>query len=61
MSKFGLEGEVNPQVFETLLRGELSTGDHVGGQSHAHRTGIDLTLSMPKCWSLIALVGGDST
>lgn len=57
--QLGLEGEVDPQVFEALLRGELPTGERVGGKSHAHRAGVDLTFSMPKSWSLIALVGGD--
>ena len=57
--QLGLEGEVDPQVFEALLRGELTTGERIGGKSHAHRAGVDLTFSMPKSWSLIALVGGD--
>ena len=57
--QLGLEGEVDPKVFEALLRGELPTGDRVGGKSTVHRAGVDLTFSMPKSWSLIALVGGD--
>ena len=58
-ARLGLEGGVDPKIFEALLRGELPTGERVGGGTRAHRAGVDLTFSMPKTWSLIALVGGD--
>jgi conjugative relaxase-like TrwC/TraI family protein len=54
----GLSGNVDPKTFEVLLRGELPDGSRVGREG-IHRAGIDLTFSMPKSWSLIALVGGD--
>ena len=57
--RLGLEGQIDAQVFEALLRGELPTGERVGIEGR-HRAGMDLTFSMPKSWSLIGLVGGDT-
>lgn len=54
----GLTGRIDPKVFEALLQGRLPDGSRVGREG-IHRAGIDLTFSMPKSWSLIALVGGD--
>jgi len=54
----GLTGKVDPRTFEALLHGKLPDGSRVGREG-IHRAGIDLTFSMPKSWSLIALVGGD--
>ena len=54
----GLAGEVDQQRFEALLTGELPDGSRVGTPDR-HRAGIDLTFSLPKSWSLLALVGGD--
>lgn len=54
----GLTGKVDPKTFEALLQGRLPEGSRVGRED-IHRAGIDLTFSMPKSWSLIALVGGD--
>lgn len=54
----GLSGRVDPKVFEALLEGRLPDGKRVGREG-IHRAGIDLTFSMPKSWSLIALIGGD--
>ncbi|NNM78041.1 conjugative relaxase [Sphingomonas sp. ID1715] len=54
----GLTGKVEKDSFETLLRGELPDGSRVGVAGR-HRSGIDLTFSLPKSWSLLALVGGD--
>ena len=56
----GLEGEVDPKQFEALLRGELPDGTRIGSAGRPHRAGVDLTFSLPKSWSLLALVGGDS-
>jgi conjugative relaxase-like TrwC/TraI family protein len=54
----GLTGRVDPRTFEALLQGRLPDGSRVGREG-IHRAGIDLTFSLPKSWSLIALVGGD--
>lgn len=54
----GLAGKVDKDSFEALLRGELPDGSRVGTAGR-HRAGIDLTFSLPKSWSLLALVGGD--
>ena len=54
----GLTGKVDPKTFEALLQGRLPDGSRVGREG-IHRAGIDLTFSLPKSWSLIALVGGD--
>lgn len=58
--KLGLAGQVDAKAFEAVLRGFLPDGSRVGSDNRAHRPGTDLTFSMPKSWSLIALVGGDS-
>ena len=54
----GLTGQVDAKVFDRLLKGELPNGTRVGRENH-HRSGTDLTFSMPKSWSILALVGGD--
>lgn len=54
----GLAGPVDQRTFEAVLSGELPTGVRVGVVDR-HRPGIDLTFSLPKSWSLLALVGGD--
>ncbi len=58
--RLGLAGAVAPRAFEALLRGELPDGTTVGRAGQLHRAGVDLTFSLPKSWSLLALVGGDS-
>ncbi len=55
----GLEGRVEAKAFDALLRGELPDGTRVGNPGQPHRPGTDLTFSLPKSWSLLALVGGD--
>ena len=57
--KLGLTGRVETKVFDALLRGELPEGAQVGNPGQAHRPGTDLTFSLPKSWSLLALVGKD--
>lgn len=57
--KLGLSGEVDPKLFEAVLKGFLPDGSRVGSDGREHRAGTDLTFSMPKSWSLLALVGGD--
>ncbi|TVV72753.1 MobF family relaxase [Sphingomonas solaris] len=54
----GLEGKVYQDRFEALLGGRLPDGTQVGTPDR-HRAGVDLTFSLPKSWSLLALVGGD--
>ncbi|WP_156680481.1 MobF family relaxase [Sphingomonas profundi] len=54
----GLEGKVDKDRFEALLEGRLPDGTQVGLPDR-HRAGMDLTFSLPKSWSLLALVGGD--
>lgn len=55
----GLTGSVDARQFEAVLKGLLPDGSRVGSDNRAHRAGTDLTFSMPKSWSVLALVGGD--
>ena len=57
--RLGLEGRVDAKAFDALLRGELPDGTSVGNSGQAHRPGTDLTFSVPKSWSLLALIGKD--
>lgn len=57
--ELGLLGEVDPKIFEAVLKGFLPDGSRLGSDKREHRAGTDLTFSMPKSWSLLALVGGD--
>jgi conjugative relaxase-like TrwC/TraI family protein len=54
----GLSGQVDKETFEALLNGALPNGEQVGSPER-RRAGVDLTFSLPKSWSLLALVGGD--
>lgn len=56
----GLEGQVDAKTFGAVLKGFLPDGSRLGSDNKPHRPGTDLTFSMPKSWSLIALVGGDT-
>ena len=55
----GLSGQVDAKAFDALLSGRLPGAIQVGNPNQAHRPGTDLTFSLPKSWSLLALVGGD--
>lgn len=55
----GLDGEVEKQPFQDLLKGQLPDGMLVN-QVEGRRIGLDLTFSMPKSASVLALVGGDA-
>ncbi|QWC57772.1 conjugative relaxase [Erythrobacter sp. 3-20A1M] len=55
----GLRGVIEASQFEAVLNGMLPDGSRVGSDNRAHRAGTDLTFSMPKSWSILALVGGD--
>jgi len=54
-----LTGTVEARSFEAILRGELPHGGCIGREGAEHRAGTDLTFSLPKSWSLLALVGKD--
>lgn len=54
----GLEGQVERDSFEGVLNGKLPDGEMVG-QVEGRRLGLDLTFSMPKSASILALVSGD--
>ncbi len=54
----GLSGAVEKEAFEKILNGELPSGEKVG-QVENRRLGIDMTFSMPKSASILALVSGD--
>jgi conjugative relaxase-like TrwC/TraI family protein len=56
----GLEGQIDAKTFGAVLKGFLPDGSRLGSDNKPHRPGTDLTFSMPKSWSLIALVGGDT-
>ena len=57
--RMGLSGTVDARAFEAILRGELPNGERIGHQGQYHRAGTDLTFSLPKSWSLLALIGKD--
>lgn len=57
--ELGFVGTVEAKQFEAVLKGLLPDGSRVGSDNRAHRAGTDLTFSMPKSWSILALVGGD--
>ena len=53
------DGRIEAKQFEAVLKGFLPDGSRVGSDNRSHRAGTDLTFSMPKSWSILALVGGD--
>lgn len=58
----GLQGDVDPEEFMALLRGELSDGTRIGTNrkgARQHTPGFDLTMSAPKSVSVLGLVVGD--
>jgi conjugative transfer relaxase protein TraI len=58
-----LSGQVDAEVFTTLLKGQLSGGQQLGVKLEGdikHRPGFDLTFSVPKSVSLLALMGDDT-
>lgn len=56
--ELGLQGQVERDQFESILNGKLPDGEMVG-QVDGRRLGLDLTFSMPKSASILALVSGD--
>lgn len=57
--ELGLTGPIDALTFEKLLRGELPDGTMLDAKRGEHRPGWDLTMSVPKSVSIMALVGGD--
>ena len=63
--ELGLHGEVDADVFRTVLEGKVpdGSGRQLGRRGNEgeilHRPGRDLTFSAPKSVSIAALVGGD--
>jgi conjugative relaxase-like TrwC/TraI family protein len=58
----GLDGEVEPDQFTTLLGGDLPDGTRLGTTRQGvreHTPGWDLTMSAPKSVSVMGLVAGD--
>ncbi|MBP9777543.1 MAG: conjugative relaxase [Rickettsiaceae bacterium] len=58
----GLKGEVDKDKFKDLLDGKISDDIQLGRKSKdgiEHKPGWDLTFSVPKSVSLVALIGGD--
>lgn len=55
----GLQGSVNATAFEAVLGGELPDGSILGAKRGEHRPGLDLTFSVSKSVSLVAMLGGD--
>jgi conjugative relaxase-like TrwC/TraI family protein len=51
-------GKVDAKTFENILNGKLPDGTQVG-EPGKRALGMDLTFSMPKSASILALVGGD--
>jgi len=58
--ELGLMGEVDARTFEQVLKGYMPDSNRVGSDNRYHRAGTDLTFSLPKSWSILALVGGDT-
>lgn len=58
-AELGLEGPVDAEAFEAVLRGELPDGSVLDAKRGEHRPGWDLTFSASKSVSILALVGGD--
>ena len=58
-TELGLSGPVNAGQFEKVLAGELPNGVVLDARRGDHRPGWDITMSVPKSVSILALVGGD--
>ncbi|MGJ8535743.1 MAG: MobF family relaxase [Parasphingopyxis sp.] len=55
----GLSGEVTKEAFERILNGQTPDGEQVGRPGQ-RLLGMDLTFSMPKSASILALIGDDA-
>jgi conjugative relaxase-like TrwC/TraI family protein len=59
-AELGLSGSVDAEQFERVLAGELPNGVVLDAKRGEHRPGWDVTMSVPKSVSILALVGGDA-
>ncbi|NTS66675.1 relaxase domain-containing protein [Sphingomonas sp. HHU CXW] len=59
-TELGLSGPVDAEQFEKVLAGELPNGVVLDAKRGDHRPGWDITMSVPKSVSILALVGGDA-
>ena len=59
-AELGLSGPVDAERFEQVLAGELPNGTVLDAKRGEHRAGWDVTMSVPKSVSILALVGGDA-
>lgn len=55
----GLQGPVDPDIFEQVLQGRLPDGSQLATPHGTHDGGRDLTFSAPKSVSLLMMLGGD--
>ena len=58
-AELGLSGPVDAKQFEAVLSGKLPNGVVIQSKQGEHQPGWDLTFSVPKSVSIVALVGGD--
>lgn len=58
-AELGLSGPVHAGQFEKVLAGELPNGVVLDARRGEHRAGWDVTMSVPKSVSILALVGRD--
>lgn len=56
----GLTGQVDARTFSDVLAGRLPDGSVINAPQGEHRAGLDLTVSVSKSLSLVALLGGDA-
>ncbi|KAF2857054.1 TrwC-domain-containing protein [Piedraia hortae CBS 480.64] len=59
-AELGLSGPVDAERFEQVLSGKLPDGTVLDAKRGEHRAGWDVTMSVPKSVSVLALVGGDA-
>lgn len=59
-TELGLSGPVDAEQFQKVLAGELPNGVVLDAKRGEHRAGWDVTMSVPKSVSILALVGGDA-
>lgn len=59
-AELGLTGPVDADRFEKVLAGKLPNGVVLDAKRGEHRPGWDVTMSVPKSVSILALVGGDT-
>ena len=58
-AELGLSGPVDAYRLEKVLAGELPNGVVLDAKRGEHRAGWDITMSVPKSVSILAMVGGD--